>query len=108
VPFLEAEAGFFESQPMAAPRSLAAQNRFQQPSPLRGDGVVTRFFPGKEHQIAKKPPKGRLLRFGCGGPHSRYVRPSYDQNLLEIEWFVVLMRDGVLWRSALLMLTNRQ
>ncbi len=39
---------FLESLPMVAPPSLAAQNRCRLSSPLRGEDVVTRFFPGKE------------------------------------------------------------
>ncbi len=34
---------------------------------------------------------------GCGGPHSRYIRPWLDQDLSEIEWFVVLMPDSIPW-----------
>lgn len=44
----ERRYGFLESLPMVAPPSLAAQNRCRLSSPLCGEDVVTRFFPGKE------------------------------------------------------------
>ena len=31
---------------------------------------------------------------GCGGPQSRYVRPWLNQDMSEIEWFVVLALDS--------------
>ena len=39
-----AVVGFFESRPVAAPRSLAAKKWFRQPSPLHGDDAVSHFF----------------------------------------------------------------
>lgn len=56
--------GFLESIPVVAPPSLAAQNRCRQSSPLRGDDVVTRFFPGKG--FGSQPGAGRA-RGPAGG-----------------------------------------
>jgi hypothetical protein len=47
-------AWFFESRPVVAPRSLAAQKLLPMPRSLRDRGLVARFFVGKEHQTKNR------------------------------------------------------